>query len=554
MANYTIALYEILQEHMSDTQSIEDLDDILAVSKEQIFNGAPTSAMTGMTEAFKDPFILGFTMHFLFDEIGMETLTAFKLALASALLDNVEYINEIYSMLERQVWSEYEVRKIENKSTDKVSIVTDNDTTDTGTITDERLAENYTNTARNATTEDDGTIKDDGSITDGGTITDEGKTAYKGKTTSNNTRHFTAEDEQGNPTTPTIKQHSVESDGIGQPAYSESVQNGKVNTTNTQTGSITDTLTDTGSETVTERDGTGDLAYTKRTPTGTRTQTATHKGGMLHGYSDHASDSTHTNSLTPQSGVNASDIITISRQTGQPANFPNSVATPNQTATTKYLTNAEHVAQNDYLHSNWDIPYDTVNGDQQTNVESFQQFEDKQETHYNRETERTFDDREHETTRTFNNYEQEQETNYTNLTNRTTHHFNRDNLSETVYENNFAEHSDNEQSFDNRQDERDNTRTLDTERKTDSTRTLDTLRTEHDDTLTTDNINDTTTHTYDKAGTSDTTEIRDLAGTNDTDEQTYHFNYEMFFKAEPYLSKIWHLFDDCFMLVFKPLF
>ena len=566
MANYTISIEEILQEHMGENQTINNLDDILAVAKQHIFDGAPEQAMTAILEQYKDPFMLGFCMHFLFEEIGMETIPAFKLALASTILDNTDFINSTYEILENQVWSEYEIRKIENATTDKGTIQTDNDTTEGGSVTDERIAENSTTTNRNATAEDDGTITDEGELTDGGTITDEGGTTYKGKTKNNNNRYYTAEDEMGNPTTPKITQHSVESDGQGTPAYSESVQTGSYGVQQGQTGSIKDTSTDTGSEILTERDGTGDKAYTKRTPSGTRTQTVTHTGGMLHGYLDHATDSTHSLSLTPQSGINSSDLMTVNRQAGQPATVPASVAQPNQTATTKYLTQADHVANNDYLHSNWDIPYDSVNGDKQATVESFDQYEDIQETHYNRETEREFDNREHETTRSFQNYQQNQTTTYNNLTNKTTQHYNRDNLSETIYEDNFTEHAEGTTEYENRTDERENVRTLDTTRNStttktldttrtnNTTRTLDTIRTEHDNTLITGNEEATTTHTYDKNGTNDTLETRNLKGTSDTDEKTYRFNYEMFSKAEPYLAKIWRLFDDCFMSLLFTLY
>lgn len=554
MAKYTISLQEILQEHMTDQQSINNMDDILAVSKNYIFDGAPTSALNQVNQEFRDPFMLGFVMHFLFDEIGMETIPAWKLVLASEIIDNSEFINSIYEILENQVWSEYEIRKIENATTDKGTVIKEGDSTEGGTVTDERYATNQNSTNRTATTEDDGTVKDEGSLEDDGTIKDEGSVDYLGTTSNNNSRYYTAEDAQGNPTTPKITQHSVESDGTGTPAYVESVQSGSVGVQAGQSGTITDTTTDSGTETITERDGSGDPAYVKRIPSGTRTSTQTHTGGTLHGYSDHASDSTHTASLTPQSGVSASDLMSISKGTGQPATFPNSVAQVNQTSGTKYLTSAEHIANNDYIHSDWVIPYDTVNGDKETTVESFNQFEDKQETHYNRETEKGFTNREHENVRSFQNYQQSQTTTYNNLTNRSTTHYNRDNVSETIYDDNFTEHSESEMSYNNRTDERENTRTLDTKRTTENTRTLDTTRTERDNVLNTGSEQDTVTHIFDKTGSNDNKETRNLTGTSDTDEKTYHFNYEMFAKAEPYLSKIWHLFDDCFMLLVDALY
>lgn len=621
MAKFTIQLAEYLQEHMGEGESINNLNDILNKSKEVLFDGAPTQAIESVIDdEYVDPFILGFTSHFLFDEIGHQTLPAWKLALASKILDTGAFVNKTFENLDNQIWSEYKVTKTNGTTVNTGTVENTGNDSQGGTITDEHNLQSRATRDRNATSEDDGTISDDGEI------------KYLGDVHNDNERYFTV-DTVGTPMVKTTSEEMDRPDDAVK-SYTENVRSGGFETTNTQSGkikdltkdsgstimtegdnpddqikayselektgmmkssvdrfgTITDTATDNGTATMTEKDGTGDKAYTKRTPTGTRTNAQSHTGGMIHGFSDHAMDNTQTMSQTPQSGVNASDIMSNSVSQGVVGNgvtAPSSVATADQTGK-KYLTTAAHNYQNDRAHSEYTVPVDSVNGDKVTNVESYQSFEDKNETHYNRVQEESFNnrthtnvrsyagdggehstyteenvvdydvdvnhplkekqtthynrmqeqsfvDREHETERTFDDYVQDSDTTYNDLTDRQEHHFNKKSVSITEYPDGFKEHNDSYTHYANRKDERDNVRTLDT------------TNTVHDNSVETGSDTGDITHIYDRSDDHTNTEERNLTTEDDRDERNFNFSYEMFVKAEPYLSKVWSLYDDLFM-------
>lgn len=499
MANFTIQLAEYLQEHMNENQHITDLDDILAVSKECLFGGAPLQALNVLSDDYKDIFIQSFTMHFLYEEIGLETMPAWQLALASKIIDNIDFIELTFENLQNQVYSEYEVRRVESERTDK------------GTISTEGEAHNVSHAEGNSEDE------------------------FVGKEKQNNSRYYSAVDAQGNPTTPKIKSVHIDADGDDPiKEYSQSVRSGSVNVDNDQSGKIKDTMqdsgkayekiTDSGSELMKERDGAGDKAYVERAPEGIRQNQQIHTGGMVHGYSDHATDSTGALSVTPQSGIDASKLMQSSvSPSGSSAGTPGSTESPLQGANTKYLTQAQHQWNNDREHSEWTKPLE-AGGDVITNQESYQNFKDKQITHFNREQERefndrereieqSFDDRKRESEREFTNYHQDSDTTYNNLTDKVERHYNRKTTSEQVYENNFKEHADAERSFEDRK----NISSGSSDGNSDSNST----------------------------GKS----TRDLIGTGNVNEKKFKFNYEIFMKSEPIMNRLWRNFDELFFLL-----
>ena len=532
MAKFTIALDEYLQENMSQGQSINDLDDVLSASKEHLFDGAPNQAVEDtIKEEYRDPFILGFTSHFLFDEIGMETMPAWKLVLASKILEVSGFINSVFEKLDNQVWSDYKVRKRVKKDTHTGTVDNTGNNTLGGTITDEHDLAGSSTRLRHGTSANSGTIKDKGGV------------EYKGETHNNNERYYSAVDENGNPINPKIKQNYEEMDRPEDSvkAYNKSTRSGIYGVTGSQKGRITDTMTDHGSDVMTERDGAGDKAYVQRTPTGERINTQAHKGGMLHGYSDHAGDITQANNQTPQSGIDASNIMGTTVTPTAYSGGSGSVATPDVSGTKKYLTSVNKQWSNDRAHSEWQKPIDDVNGDVIENHETFNGFHDKQETHFNRVQEHSFNNRERQSERSFTGYEQETVTDYDsyghNPEDKSEQHFNRKTVQETEYDKTFKEHSDGTTSFVDREDVRENTRTLG------DTNTVD----DNDQVNSTDE--GTLTHVYDRDDGHTNLETRDLTDESADEETSFNFSYEMFVKAEPYLSKLWSMFDDCFMQI-----
>lgn len=499
MTQFTLQLAEYLQEQMNENQSIENLDDILQASKEHLFNGAPLQALSVLSDEYHDLFIQQFTMHYLMDEIGHETLTAWKLALASKILDNIDNIEQTYENLQNQIFSDYEIRRVDSKTTDK------------GDITSEGHSASDSNGSNDENIE------------------------FQGKEKGNGSHYYTAVDEFGNPTTPKIKSIHKDEDGDDPiKEYTLSTRNGKVENDVSQNGKVKETVEDFGKvkehreqnglERMSDKDGIGEKAYVERTPSGVRQNEQIHTGGMMHGYSDHATDATQALSVTPQSGINASSLMQSQvSPSGSSAGTPGSTENPIQSSDTKYLTQAQHNWNNDREHSEWTKPLDS-NGDVITNRESFEQYHDKQITHFNRvqereyddltmDTEQSFENRKRESEREFTNYKTDNDTEYKNLTDKTERHYNKKSTAETVYENNFKEHSDTEKSFEDRKNVQ---------------------HSEGENHVTADN-NGTVT--------------RDLTGTGEVDEKKYKFSYELYMKMEPYMNKLWRQFDELFFLL-----
>ena len=208
---------------------------------------------------------------------------------------------------------------------------------------------------------------------------------------------------------------------------------------------------------------------------------------------------------------------------GSGAGRPGSTEEPLEGANTKYLTQAQHQWNNDREHSEWTAPIDS-NGDVFTTQESFNQYHDKQVNHFNRVQEREFDDlemdteqsfenRQREIERNFQNYKTDNDTEYKNLTDKVEHHYNRKQTNETVYENNFKEHSDNVREFEDRKN------------------------VQHSEGSSDGNVSNNATVT------------RDLAGTGEVDEKKYKFNYELYMKMEPFMNKLYRQFDELFFLL-----
>ena len=105
MGRYTSTVFEILQYNAEVGENISDLSDMTAISSRTLFLNAPLNVLS---ENARSNFITQFTLHYMRDEIGMETLPLWRLALAEKLYNNAAYINAIYDNLYRQAYTEYE--------------------------------------------------------------------------------------------------------------------------------------------------------------------------------------------------------------------------------------------------------------------------------------------------------------------------------------------------------------------------------------------------------------------------------------------------------------
>lgn len=108
MANYTMTLMEILQQNMKPGMSLNNINDVYELASTCLFNNTPVNVIN---DEYRQNFIIGFTLHFLKDEIGLETLPLWQIALTEKVVNNAAYINNFYWMLHKQIFSDYTVER-----------------------------------------------------------------------------------------------------------------------------------------------------------------------------------------------------------------------------------------------------------------------------------------------------------------------------------------------------------------------------------------------------------------------------------------------------------
>ena len=132
MAQYTQSIREILQAAKTDQEDLRSVTDVYNISMRTLFANAPLSVISN---EYVQQFVTGFTLHFFNDELGLETLPLWQIALNEKLYNSGSYINLIFKNLDKQVFSEYHVEDNEN-TTDMIASVseevnaTNNDTKD----------------------------------------------------------------------------------------------------------------------------------------------------------------------------------------------------------------------------------------------------------------------------------------------------------------------------------------------------------------------------------------------------------------------------------------
>lgn len=130
MSKYTQTIKSILMENRHTGESISNLEDIYAIASRAIFDVAP---MTVISPDYRERLITGFTLHFMNDEIGLETPLLFKLGLADKVYNNAEYINSIFANLDNQIFSDYDTKAVSGTSRDVIDDGLTESTSESGT-------------------------------------------------------------------------------------------------------------------------------------------------------------------------------------------------------------------------------------------------------------------------------------------------------------------------------------------------------------------------------------------------------------------------------------
>ena len=158
MGKYNEYVWEYLQKYAQDEdKDLTNIVDLTTLSTDHLFDNAPLNVLS---DTARSNFITQFTLHYLQDEFGLETIALWKLALAEKLYNNNHKINLIYDNLMRQFYSEYESYNAHGHGT----------RTTVGTAEDVKQSQRT-----NAQTKDD-SITDSSIKSNTGTQTDAGST------------------------------------------------------------------------------------------------------------------------------------------------------------------------------------------------------------------------------------------------------------------------------------------------------------------------------------------------------------------------------------------
>lgn len=108
------------------TMTIQDILDNDDKNKDIDYTTASGAYQAGMNSIFTDEmllpieesrrvfFVTSFIRHYMLDEIGQETLQAFKMYLAGKIYENAGYINQIFDHFDEQIFSVYRVHKVKS--------------------------------------------------------------------------------------------------------------------------------------------------------------------------------------------------------------------------------------------------------------------------------------------------------------------------------------------------------------------------------------------------------------------------------------------------------
>lgn len=104
MAKYTTSICDILTNANTEGNSLKDLDNLYSLGSQYVFGESATNAVN---EEYRKNFIIGFCLHYMFDEIGLETLPAFQIQLLDRLFNNKDFIDLMFDNLDKQIYSTY---------------------------------------------------------------------------------------------------------------------------------------------------------------------------------------------------------------------------------------------------------------------------------------------------------------------------------------------------------------------------------------------------------------------------------------------------------------
>ena len=160
MSKYTRSIRNILQANAGNN-NITTLNGLYTVANSTLF---PQDALNVISSEYRQELVTAFALHYMNDELGLETLALWKIALAEKLYNYGSYINLIYANIDKQVFADYRVRQV------NVQGVNQSTKTGTGTITDAHEGESETNVTDSLTHSQTVANSESGTVAGTGTV------------------------------------------------------------------------------------------------------------------------------------------------------------------------------------------------------------------------------------------------------------------------------------------------------------------------------------------------------------------------------------------------
>lgn len=596
MAIFTDSIMEKIQRNAGDTD-ITTIDGIYQVGA-PIFFG---SELNAISSEYRERFAKGFLLHFFNEEFAFNAFPLWRIKFQEKVFNNSEYINQIYATLDKQIISDYSVRKKSgqeasrmvtdvagnsvNQTDGKIS-TTDNSTTNETNSNTNTLGEQTKDASAN-------TVEGKGSIVDSKTGTEKltGTGAVVNQRSGSDIDSTTGTDKSTREGNRVGNRYVMENGQI----FGSEIDTANRTLADNMSKSGFD-LREVGDDSDSHRDGAMSLARGgEDTAHGILTHTGKEKNKTS--YNSDSEQLGEMKDTRTQTGAIKDNSFQVHYDTpmGSISNMrtgpgSSSGAGPSSGQGSDLISNADFNYMSAASEQGATRAFDNYKDE---NKKSFTGY--KQERRGYDEQERSFQDREDEDTRTTQygstqtqgqsedatthrdttdkmNYNS-QATNTRTGKDTMVHEFNdRRNVRQTDGNDQqaYGEHDVNERDMQRETTYGSNTteeRNLQDEKSydTDVTRERDTIDITNSNSVGsrdvtsqdngTRNVQDVSASTKDEdtrvENTSNTNTDATGSKTNVEDETDYNISLEMIYRSEPLLYKVWKIFDDLFMIIFE---
>lgn len=113
MSKYTISIKEILQQTAGNDNPWEP-DEMYNIALSALFG----NEINVISEEYRKHFVTSFAYHYFLEEIGLETFGLWKMELIGTIYENSAYINHVYDLIGKDIFSQYSVKHKIGKATD----------------------------------------------------------------------------------------------------------------------------------------------------------------------------------------------------------------------------------------------------------------------------------------------------------------------------------------------------------------------------------------------------------------------------------------------------